>query len=202
MGTFETAFILASALGLGALHAFEVDHMTAVGAFVADRPKRGQALWFGVKWALGHALSLVLFGSLLFALKLAVADDVNHWFERTVGFALVVVGLVSLSKLRATGVAHMHNHGAGSFWMGMLHGVAGTAAFVGQSLVVLAKSYPLALAYTLSFSVGVLLVMAIYAMFLGGLLSWAGTRSQVMAQGARAAVGLWSCGVGLFWMFR
>ena len=202
MAAFETTFILVSALALGALHAFEVDHMTAVGAFVADRPKPRQALWFGVKWALGHALSLVIFGSLLFALKVSVADDVNHWFERTVGFALVMVGLVSLSKLRANGVAHMHNHGAGSFWMGMLHGVAGTAAFIGESLVVLAKSYSLALAYTLSFSVGVLLAMAFYAMFLGGLLNWSNARSQLMARGARAAVGLWSCGVGLFWMFR
>lgn len=219
MAAFEATFFLAlipllSAFGLGIVHAFEVDHMTAVGAFVARRPRPMQAIKFGVKWAAGHALSLLVFGSLVFALKLAIADDVNHWLERLVGLALFGVGVYSLIKMRAHGVTHTHPHGTGSFWMGMLHGVAGTAAFIGESIVVLsgtaaaataqsvASHYVAIVSYTVAFSVGVLAAMAVYAFALGGVLSWTSARSQTLSIGARAVAGLWSCAIGLFWMLR
>jgi ABC-type nickel/cobalt efflux system permease component RcnA len=53
------------ALGLGIAHAFEPDHMAAVSAFVAGRPTPREAALFGFKWAIGHGLSLFLFGALL-----------------------------------------------------------------------------------------------------------------------------------------
>lgn len=219
MAAFETTFFLAfipmmSAFGLGAVHAFEVDHMTAVGAFVARRPRPLQAIKFGVKWATGHALSLLVFGSLVFALKLAVAENVNHWLERFVGLALFGVGVFSLLKMRAHGVTHAHSYGSGSFWMGMLHGVAGTAAFIGESIVILSGSaaastsqsvvshYVAIVSYTVAFSVGVLAAMAVYAFILGGALSWTSARSNAFSIGARAVAGVWSCAIGLFWMLR
>lgn len=202
MAAFETTFILASAFGLGTLHAFEVDHMAAVGAFVAERPRPSHAIRFGVKWACGHALSLLLFGSLVFALKLAVAEDVGHWLERLVGLALFAVGLWSLVKMRAHGVVHTHPHGTGSFWMGMLHGLAGTAAYIGESLVIISKGYWQLFGFTLAFSAGVLAAMAVYALVLGGLLTWSSRRSHAVSRFARGLVGVWSCSIGLFWMLR
>jgi high-affinity nickel permease len=79
---FGTLTLLAGALGVGALHAFEVDHMTAVSAFVARRPRPAQAVWFGIKWAIGHGASLLLLGSVLYALKRVVPENLAGGMER------------------------------------------------------------------------------------------------------------------------
>jgi ABC-type nickel/cobalt efflux system permease component RcnA len=85
----------------------------------------------------------------------------------------------------------------GSLWMGMLHGAAGTSAFIGQAAITLAKTYPLTLMYTVLFSIGVLLAMSFYAMLLGGVLTWGEHRSAKLLRGARWATSLATCAIGV-----
>src|SRR5919205_479147 len=91
--------IFAGALALGATHAFEVDHMAAVSAFVANRPTPRQAIWFGVKWAVGHGIRLLLLALFLFAVRLSIAPAVENLLERLVGVALFALGCVTLYRL-------------------------------------------------------------------------------------------------------
>src|SRR5688572_26148062 len=100
MADLHFLLILAGAVGLGATHAFEVDHMTAVSTFVAQRPTPRQALTFGFKWALGHGTTLLLFGTFLYLMKLTLSDPVAHGLERLVGLALLVLGCWTLMRLR------------------------------------------------------------------------------------------------------
>jgi hypothetical protein len=222
---FSLFFILLSALGLGAAHALEIDHMSAVSAFVARRPSPREAVLFGVKWATGHGFSLVLLGSVLYLLKMQLSEPVAGNLERLVGVALVGLGLWTLIQLRpgqlhhshdgvskdggadgththADGTVHSHGHSheRGSLWMGMLHGAAGTAAFVGQAAMAAATSYAMVLAYTLAFSVGVLLAMAAYAGILGGVIDWGGRRARSISIGAQALTGVLACTVGMCWI--
>ncbi len=232
--TLAFILLLFGACVLGMTHAFEVDHMTAVSAFVARKPTPRHAAMFGIKWAVGHGLSLLLLGSILYLLRLTISDGLAGSLERLVGVALFVLGLWTLTQLRtgiighthdhqhspeelaalqAEGVAapiHKHTHADGtthshshdSFWMGMLHGAAGTAAFVGQSLVAVSQSYWKVFAFTIAFSVGVLIAMGAYSAALGSVLTLGGRRSHNVISGVRALTGIWACGVGIYWVFK
>jgi hypothetical protein len=224
--------VLSSACGLGAAHAFEADHLTAVSTFVAQRPAPRVALAFGVKWAIGHGLSLLLLGSLLYVFKLSLSAPLAGSLEHLVGVALLALGVWTLFQLRpatlhhthdhhhatgesvaaspastdrhthADGTTHSHVHRHGALWMGVLHGVAGTAAFVGETLVAVSQTYFLVVAFTLAFRVGVLFAMGIYAAALGSALTWSEHRFTAAAQGIRFLAGAWACVVGLYWIFK
>ncbi len=230
--------VLAGALGLGAAHAFEVDHLAAVSAFVATRPRPRQAALFGIKWAVGHGISLLLLGSLLYTLKLTISQSVAGSLERVVGVALLGLGIWTLLRLRpgefhhthshshahvrshegaatappptapadthrhADGSTHSHPHRHGSLWMGLLHGAAGTTAFVAQFLVGISQSYLMVFAFTLAYSIGVLLAMGVYAGLLGSALSLGERRSTAILLGARVLTALCTCMVGIWWIFR
>ena len=211
---WEHFVALGTAFVLGIAHAFEVDHMTAVTAFVARRPTPKQAALFGVQWAVGHGASLLIFGIALWALHRTLPEAVAVSLERLVGVALLGLGLWTLYGLRREhqhrhahdhGIRHAHgdSHGRGSLWMGLLHGVAGTAAFVGETLVAMSsRSLPLVLLFTLLFSLGVLVAMAGYAGALGSVLSWGERRFVGIARAAQVFTGLAACGVGIFWIVR
>ena len=100
---------------------------------------------------------------------------------------------------------HPHSHGAGghthqgglaSLGMGILHGAAGTGAFVGQSVVSLSSSYVFVFFYTLLFSVGVLCSMAVYAGALGGLITTFEKRGQQALIAARVVTAVLTCAIG------
>lgn len=90
-----------------------------------------------------------------------------------------------------------------SVWMGVLHGAAGTGAFVSQAAVALASSgYAMVFAYTVAFSIGVLLSMGFYAGMLGHALSWSEKRGAQAIRGARIVTGLATCVVGACLMLQ
>lgn len=263
----ESFLFWAGALGLGIAHAFEPDHMAAVSTFVAGRPRPREAAMFGVQWALGHGFSLLVFGSLLYAFKMAVNQPslfASGVLEKVVGFVLLALGVwmaiqlrtgytlprtlsgwkqlwrgpnrgrrledqlmeqqanarleqsASTDELPMFGAPDTHATraavpgkttrvvtraslpaGNASLWMGMLHGAAGTGAFVGQAAVTLSQSYSVALLYTLLFSVGVLAAMSFYATVLGSVLTRGEQRSAALLRGARWGTSLATCAVGL-----
>ena len=217
------------------MHALEPDHMAAVSTFVARKPSPRQAALFGVHWAIGHGLSLLIFGSILYALKRVIENDQPLLFssgvlDRFVGVVLVALGLWTLLQLRVGEMHHSHNHatqddtattththedgtthshshnhshnnGLGSLLMGMLHGGAGTGAFLVQAINAQAAShYLMIVAFTVSFSIGVLAAMGFYAAVLGGAISWGGQRAARFFAAARVVTGVLACVVGVCMM--
>ncbi len=229
----QVFILLLGALGLGAMHAFEPDHMAAVSTFVAKRPSPRQAAWFGINWAMGHGLSLLIFGSILYALRRVLEHDQPFLFssgilDRFVGVVLIGLGLWTLLQLRVGEMHHSHHHstntkteseththadgtthshatthrhshgnGLGSLLMGMLHGGAGTGAFLVQAINAQAAShYGMIVAFTFAFSVGVLASMGFYAALLGGAIAWGGRRMTRFFAAAHLVTGVLACGVG------
>jgi len=209
--------------------------MAAVSTFVAGRPRPREAALFGVRWAVGHGLSLWLIGSILWLVKRAAQANQPQLFasgalERCVGLVLVGLGVWTLWQVASSrasqthehahfhdghlhshgeahgeaeahshgGTEHSHSHrgGLASLGMGVLHGAAGTGAFVGQTVVSLSSSYLFVFCYTLLFSLGVLFSMAIYAGALGGLISHLEKRGTQFLSGARIVTGVLTCAIG------
>lgn len=237
--------------------------MAAVSTFVANRPKPREAALFGVRWAIGHGLSLFLIGSLLFFFKRAAEKNQPELFasgalDRFVGLVLVGLGVWTLWQVASSRASkahehahfhdgHLHSHGAGepahshdasgsvdgaadhsdeeqghshganghshlghshgghdhthmgglaSLGMGVLHGAAGTGAFIGQTVVSLSSSFAFVWVYTLLFSIGVLFSMGIYAGALGGLISSFERRGIQFLGAARLVTGVLTCAIG------
>jgi ABC-type nickel/cobalt efflux system permease component RcnA len=146
---------LAIAFVLGLRHASDPDHLVAVSSLVAaDGGDVRAATRLGAWWGVGHALTLLLVGLPLIALK----ERLPAWLERAAetGVGLVILLLAVRVLVKWVGGdyragPHRHHehdhrhlrHGEGSghhhrhvrsprqaFGIGMLHGLAGTGAVV------------------------------------------------------------------------
>lgn len=122
---------------LGARHASDPDHLVAVTALVSSRDgdvRSGVSL--GTWWGLGHALTLVAVGTPLILLKTSMPAWLVGLAEKTVGvIILALAGRILWKWLRGDYTAHStraptaRTH-LGSFGIGVVHGLGGTAAVV------------------------------------------------------------------------
>ena len=181
--------------------------MAAVTTFVSRRPRPREALAFGVRWALGHSAAILGVGLVLIALDLRLSEDVARGLEFGVGGMLVVLGLWLLWNLlhgRAHQLAHdagsPHVHHGASAWVGVMHGLAGTAPLIALLPVALSGSPWAAGAYLLFFGSGTVVAMGLYAVLAGALFARVGERFPALAGGMRMATALGSAAIGVFWM--
>jgi hypothetical protein len=105
-GGFTLAFVVA--LLLGARHATDPDHLTAVSALILSDDDRGgrRAGVLGLFWGLGHAVTLFLFGR-------ALPDVVQRGAEALVGVLIIALALRLLVRWRH-GYFHSHRHQHGA----------------------------------------------------------------------------------------
>jgi high-affinity nickel permease len=182
--------VLATALMLGALHAFDADHLAAVTSFIARRPAPRSAFGFAIRWALGHSATLLVVGTASVLFRLAIAPSIEKAAELAVGVVLVGVGLWVLQGLRRgrllierhihDGHEHTHLHRPehphatparhSIFWVGALHGLAGSAGLLVIIPVAMLSSIWTVMAYIVMFSLGVATAMALYALLMGRVL--------------------------------
>lgn len=208
----ELAPFLALALALGVKHAYDADHLAAVGAFLARAPSARHALRLGASWGLGHALTA---GVLTVALFLAHDSFLAAWqrsLELAVALTLVLVGALSVvwelhlvhnHAHRHGGVEHAHPHlhllGGGAhhamLGIGVLHGLASNDELL---LLLTASLGVVSLGGLLAgvglFSVGVVLGMGVFALALS--LPLLRARSRAVRRAVNLAAGLASLGVG------
>jgi len=200
----------ATALALGFAHALEPDHMAAVTTFVSRRPRPLQAVGFGIRWGVGHSAALLVVGSILVALNVQLPEMLARGLEFGVGVMLLGLGLWLLWSVLherahrlAAGDAHAndkHHHGRGSLWVGMAHGLSGTAPLVAALSASMAGSPGRAVVYLLLFGVGTTIAMALYALVAGVLFDQAGHRAPALAGGLRAVTAVGSAAIGVLWM--
>ncbi len=211
----------------GAVHvATGPDHLTAVAPFAVRRPRRA---WLpGVRWGLGHSAGVGLVGLLsLWLRKLIPVDLLSSWGERLVGLTLCGIGLWALRRTFKHDVhAHEHEHdgdqqhvhfhvhqqhedhgGAGThlhahaaFGIGTLHGLAGSAHFLG---VLPALAFPTragAIAYLIAFGAGTVWAMANFSWGMGWLATRFVNRGLKIYRGLMTACAVAAMGVGCFWL--
>ena len=144
----ETSFPLLFAAVVGFGHAFEADHLVAVGNIVTKRDKLGLAVKDGIFWGLGHTSTIFLIGMVMIIGRATFLDGYFGYFEAAVGLMLISLGLYRLYQIRVillgrpakSGTAKqfkLHsklidpndNHHL-AYGVGLMHGLAGSGAMV------------------------------------------------------------------------
>lgn len=225
LGQFPIWTTLGLGFVLGLRHALDGDHIAAVSTFVTEERSLWRSSLIGVFWGLGHTGALLVFGIAIAAFRLVVSPSVSRFLEFVVGCMLVVLGANVLRKLAKgptihihahehDGVPHSHAHvhlgnaghahehrvlriGGRPFIVGVVHGLAGTAAIM--LLVVGAiPSLVLAAGYILIFGAGSIGGMVLISLLMSLPLALAARRVAFLERGLRAASGLFSLGFGVF----
>jgi len=113
-------------LGLGLLyglkHATEVDHIVAVSTIVSEHSKLSRAAIVGGLWGVGHTASLVLVGTGVLALRIAIPSRVAGWLEFGVALMIIGLGVAAFRRaLRNRADFHVHRHAHGDLRHDHLH---------------------------------------------------------------------------------
>ncbi len=220
---FWTTLALGFVLGLR--HAFDADHLAAVSTFASQERNLLRSSLIGVFWGLGHTAALLVFGLAVAVFRFAITARLAQFLEFLVGSVLIVLGanvLVGLAKgqtlhmhahehdgmvhthvhFHLGGTEHAHQHhvlrvGGRPFVVGVVHGLAGTAALM--LLVVGAiPSLILAVGTILVFGIGSIAGMMAMSILMSVPLALAAGRVQVFERAVRLAAGLFSLGFGVF----
>jgi nickel/cobalt exporter len=223
----ELLFLLLTGLGLGALHSLDPDHLVAMSTLVGRRAEPvWRALGKGAVWGIGHTLSLAALGLVLIMLDARVTGLWERGFEVGVGVLLIYLGLVRLHDAHRGPHLHPHRHGAeehihfhlhpaavqhesarahyrhthAPLWIGMLHGLAGTAGMMALLPAVVIGDAASYMVYMLGFGLGSTLSMALFCGGLGHMLERLRGRSNRAGTWLSATVGGVSLTVGILWI--
>lgn len=199
------------------------DHLAAVAPIAASDRERG---WIaGWTWGVGHASGVVVVALIAVLLRdvLPPLDVISAWSERLVGGALIAIGLWALRhSLRIGAARHVHGsvahdhlhvqtgprwvrrlgHAHASFYMGILHGVAGSSHFFGVLPALALPTRTAALLYICAFGAGTVVAMTAFAAVVGGLgvqlrqVAWAQRGMLLAASIVALSVGTWWLVVG------
>ncbi|WP_162053187.1 urease accessory protein [Pontibacter pamirensis] len=151
--------LFAALVGMG--HAFEADHLIAVGNIITRRDSLVLAVKDGFYWGLGHTTTLVIVGSVILLSRATFLS--SGYFEAFVGLMLIIMGISRLTNRRnfAGAGAARYQHSV-AYTVGLLHGLAGSGALV---LLVMSEisDIMLGITYLLVFGMGSIVGMFIAA---------------------------------------
>lgn len=199
------------------------DHLTAVAPFAVR--ERRTAWLTGLKWGMGHATGILLMGTLLMLLreKLPV-DAISSWSEYLAGVVLIVIGIWALRRAFShqlhchehshEGQPHLHfhlhpvNHKHAEehvhrhtlFGIGVLHGLAGSAHFIGILPVLGVVTRVDSIAYILAFGLGTMITMALFSSMIGILSRRFALEGTTAYRRILAGTGIAACFAGVCWL--
>ena len=188
MESTNLILLMSLAFGLGMLHALDADHIMAVSGLMVGQQRRRRNFAFCLRWAVGHGLVLVLIGTAIFIFGMHLPDSVSQYAELFVGLILVLLGGVLLLNLYRSRVhlhfhhhdglplhAHWHvheksgthsnknhHHDHAAVFIGVIHGLAGSAPLLVLVPVSSLQSPLYGVIYLLLFSFGVLAAMLLF----------------------------------------
>lgn len=175
---FLTMFGIGIVIGLQ--HALEADHVIAVTTLTSQTQSTKKAVRLAALWGLGHTATLFLVGLLVLLLKFSIPPSVAAFFEFVVGLLLIALGAnvlwqiftgrMHLHEHEHDGVKHTHFHSHAhetthahdhrSFLVGVVHGLAGSAALVLLVPAVSTSILP-GLLFILCFGIGSIVAMVL-----------------------------------------
>ena len=216
-------FALLSGLAAGTVHVVTgPDHLAAITPIALEDPRR--AIGIGTRWGLGHGLGALVLGGIGILARSAVnVEAISAWAELAAGVTLIVVGLWALRRASKIVVhAHEHEHEGelhqhihvhvadqdhakaeahrahshAAFFVGVLHGAAGTGHLLGV-LPSLALPPASAAVYLAAYFVAAVGAMAGVGAVMG---RWARERGALTMRRAMFGASGIAVLVGLFWI--
>ena len=97
-GTGLQLALLSAAL-MGFRHGFDYDHIAAITDITSVQINSKRAMRLGLLYALGHAATVAVLGSLMVFFRLSLPHGIDKIAERLVGITLVVLGIYVLGSL-------------------------------------------------------------------------------------------------------
>jgi len=196
---------------LGIQHSFEPDHMAAVAVLATgQKPGAGQLwriIWRSSHWALGHSLTLIVFASLVILLKSTLSLSIAAQVELAIGPLMMWLGGLAIRRNFRTpkplpdqafspigppaGLSR-------SFWVGMVHGLAGTGGACTIALTLAARDATAAVWIIVLQSAGILISMTTYGCLFAFSASRFSSRWQPSLKWLNYAVGVFSIGIGVY----
>jgi sulfite exporter TauE/SafE len=199
---------------LGLQHSFDADHVAAISTIVSKNKSLAKALAIGAAWGVGHSGTLLIIGLFVLGLKVTIPDKLAQGLEFLVGLMLIYLGFGLLKSIVVDRI-HMHRHKHGEvehmhfhshktskkhehlhrpLLVGMVHGVAGSAAVM---LLIMATmtSVGEGLLFALVFGVGSILGMMVAGMIIS-LPVLVAQKYASLSQTLMAIAGFVSTGVG------
>ncbi|MFC5045045.1 hypothetical protein ACFSTE_16050 [Aquimarina hainanensis] len=184
------------------------------------------------QWAMGHSVTLLLFGGIALLFRsalLAFVENISFWAEVSVGPIMIWLGIMAIRrnhKINDMMADHKkieaHDHVAGnpihlhgksgeeiamnpinrSFWVGMLHGLAGTGGALTSALIIGAETISDAILILIVESVGVILAMGVYSYVLIFAMSRFIERNISIFKWMNGVIGIISILAGLLVMYN
>jgi ABC-type nickel/cobalt efflux system permease component RcnA len=215
----------------GLQHALEPDHLVAVSTIVSEHKSVARSSLIGTFWGLGHTVSLLAVSVIILLLRTSIPESVTRWMEMPVALMLIALGVVAIwqaVKKRGlqihthqhshasdqththihlhTGDEHTHQHqlfriGRRPFVVGMVHGVAGSAAVI-LAVVTTLPSIAVGLAYIAIFGAGSIGGMLVMSAMIGLPFAMTARRFSMVNGWIRLFAGLFSILFGLMLAWR
>jgi sulfite exporter TauE/SafE len=107
------SLVLALGIGfaLGLKHATEADHLVAVTTIVSEQRSIWRSGLVGALWGVGHTASLLVAGTLVILLGIAIPDQLAAILEFLVALMIIVLGgRILYLTLRHRTRVHVHSH--------------------------------------------------------------------------------------------
>ena len=201
--------VLALGLFLGVRHATDADHVVAVSTIVSRESSSRSAMWVGAVWGMGHTLTILLIGGAIILLGLVIPPRVGLAMELGVAIMLMVLGAMNvMGALRRIDEVVLDAPRAGaphrrlrSFVVGVVHGIAGSAAV---ALLVLStiQHAGWALLYLVIFGLGTLVGMMLLTTAMALPLAAAARRFGSLERVLSRVTGVASIAFGVFLAYQ
>ena len=223
----QTMALLSVGFVFGMKHALDADHLAAISTIVSERKNWFSSSIIGGLWGIGHTISLFAAGAIVLFLKIQISPRLENILESCVGLMLVGLGVSALWRLRRGSKLHLHQHPHGErvhlhphfheqdlpteashhtvgkrpLLIGLIHGLAGSAALM---LLVL-SSIPTALIgmiYIAVFGTGSIIGMMLISSLIGLPFHLTSSRFKMANLSARILAGIFSVGCGLMIIYQ
>ncbi len=218
----QPVLLVLTGLVLGMRHAFDYDHVAAVTHFISLEPDPVRSAWFGFRWAIGHAVTVLALGSLLLILHLKLDPSFERYAELAVGITLIALGLWRLLLLaqerrhahphahHRKQHTHVHSHEPGRehvhrfapTLVGMVHGASGTVELFVLIPITLISTTWLAYLYIGLFSLGCALTMSAYGYVVGRFYRQANRTGQRIYRALVIATSSSGLVLGVVWILK
>lgn len=204
-------YLLIDSLLLGVQHSFEPDHMAAVSVLASEERKsslqRWKLIWRSSHWALGHSFSLILFAVLVIILKSSLSLEVASTVEWFVGPLMIWLGVLAIrrnyrSVTPAAQYKPISQKFSRSFWVGMIHGLAGTGGACTVALTLAAKDSLTAVWIIVLQSAGIILSMSAYGYFFTFSISKFASEKESILRTINYVVGTFSIIIGALTIYN
>lgn len=202
--------LLIDSLLLGVQHSFEPDHMAAVSVLASEDTRspaqRWKLIWRSSHWALGHSFTLILFAVLVLLLKSTITLDVSEKVELLVGPLMIWLGVMAIRRIflkdKTLHFTHPQQKFSRSFWVGMVHGLAGTGGACAVALTLAASDALTAVWIIILQSLGIILSMSAYGYFFATSVNRFASKRETFLKTINYVVGTFSIFIGAITLYE